>query len=206
MRAPVNCRTPDPARSVTAAAFTAALRRRARASIGVRLWLARRQVAHVAAHRDAVPAAFADRIGLAAHRKAADYTVAKQRLSMLHVLVDALLLLALTLGGGLAAIVAWTEGLAASPLWRDVLLFVAVGIVYGAVNLPFSWWHTFRIEERFGFNRMTLGLWLADLAKGIALAVVLGLPLLVLVLWLMRVAGDALVAVGMGARGWASSC
>ena len=184
-----DCRTPDPARSVTAAAFTALFAVALCASIGVRLWLARRQVAHVAAHRDTVPAAFAARIGIAAHRKAADYTVAKQRLSMLHVLVDALLLLAMTLGGGLAAIVAWTEGIPASPLWRDVLLFAAAGIVYGAVNLPFSWWHTFRIEERFGFNRMTLGLWLGDLAKGIAIAVVLGLPLLVLVLWLMRVAG-----------------
>ena len=184
-----DCRTTGRIRSLTASAFTALFVAALCASIGVRLWLARRQIAHVAAHRDVVPAAFAARIGIAAHRKAADYTVAKQRLSMLHVLVDALLLLAMTLGGGLAAIVAWTEGVGMSPLWRDVLLFAAAGIVYGAVNLPFSWWHTFRIEERFGFNRMTLGLWLGDLAKGIAIAVVLGLPLLVLVLWLMRVAG-----------------
>jgi STE24 endopeptidase len=68
-------------------------------------------------------------------------------------------------------------------------MFAVAGVIYGLVNLPFSWWHTFRIEERFGFNRMTLALWLADLAKGLAVAVVLGLPLLVLILWLMRAAG-----------------
>jgi STE24 endopeptidase len=108
---------------------------------------------------------------------------------MLHAVADAILLLAMTLGGGLAAIIAWTETLAIGPLWRDVVLFAVAGVIYGAVNLPFSWWHTFRIEERFGFNRMTLALWLTDLGKGLAVVVVLGLPLLVLVLWLMRVAG-----------------
>jgi len=159
------------------------------ASLAVRLWLAGRQIGFVKAHRDAVPPAFASRIGIAAHTKAADYTVAKQHLSMLHTVVDALLLLAMTLGGGLAAIVAWTETLPASPLWRDVALFAVAGVIYGAINLPFSWWHTFRIEERFGFNRMTLSLWLTDLAKALAVGIALGLPLLVLVLWLMRAAG-----------------
>ncbi|MCC7325410.1 MAG: M48 family metallopeptidase [Burkholderiales bacterium] len=136
-----------------------------------------------------MPGPFAARIGVAAHQKAADYTIARQRLSMLQAVVDAALLLAMTLGGGLAVIVAWTETLPVSPLWRDVALFGVAGVVYGVVNLPFSWWHTFRIEERFGFNRMSLRLWLADLAKGLAVALVLGLPLLVLILWLMRVAG-----------------
>lgn len=159
------------------------------ASLGVRLWLANRQLKYVKAHREAVPPAFVLRIGVAAHRKAADYTVAKQKLAMLHCVVDAALLLAMTLGGGVAAIVAWTETLSASPLWRDVALLAASALIYGVVNLPFSWWHTFRIEERFGFNRMTLALWLSDLGKGIAVGIALGLPLLVLVLWLMRSAG-----------------
>jgi STE24 endopeptidase len=159
------------------------------ASLAVRIWLSRRQIAHVLAHRDAVPAAFAPSIGLAAHQKAADYTVAKQRLGTLNTLIDAALLLFMTLGGGLAYIIGWTETVDVSPLWRDVLLFAVTGILYGVISLPFSWWQTFRIEERFGFNRMTLRLWLADLAKGLAVAVALGLPLLVLVLWLMRTAG-----------------
>ncbi len=171
------------------AAFTLVFSLALAASVVVRLWLAARQVGHVRAHRDAVPQAFVSRIGIAAHHKAADYTVARQRLSMLHVAVDAALLAALTLGGGLAAIVAWTQTLDVGPIARDVALFVLAGLVYGVVNLPFSWWQTFRIEERFGFNRMTLSLWLTDLAKGIAVAVVLGGPLLVLVLWLMAAAG-----------------
>lgn len=174
---------------MTPALFTLVFALALAASLFVRLWLATRQVAFVRARREAVPAAFATRIGIAAHRKAADYTVAKQHLSMLHIVVDAALLVAMTLGGGLAAIVGWTETLDIGPLWRDVVLFAVAGVIYGAVNLPFSWWHTFRIEERFGFNRMTFALWLSDLAKGLGVAVVLGLPLLVLVLWLMRAAG-----------------
>jgi STE24 endopeptidase len=159
------------------------------ASVAVRLWLSRRQIACVVAHRDAVPSAFASRIGLPAHRKAADYTIAKQRFSQLSTLLDAAVLLLMTWGGGLALIVGWTEALPITPLWRDVAMFVAGGMVFGAVSLPMSWWQTFRIEEHFGFNRMTMKLWLADLAKGLAVAVVLGLPLLILVLWLMRTAG-----------------
>jgi len=158
-------------------------------SLAIRVWLSRRQVAHVVAHRETVPTAFAASVGVAAHQKAADYTVAKQRLGTLNSLVDTALLLLMTLGGGLALVVGWTETLAVSPLWRDVLLFAVTGVLYGLVSLPFSWWQTFRIEERFGFNRMSWRLWLADLAKGLAVAVVLGLPLLVLVLWLMRTAG-----------------
>ncbi|HET6803217.1 MAG TPA: M48 family metallopeptidase, partial [Casimicrobiaceae bacterium] len=158
-------------------------------SIAVRLWLALRQVAHVRAHRDATPAAFAARVDANAHRKAADYTVAKQRLGMLETMVDALVLLAVTLGGGLAWILVATESLAIPPLLRDLMLLVAVALIGGVLALPFSWWRTFRIEERFGFNRSTMKLWLTDIVKGIAVGAVLGLPLALIVLWLMRSAG-----------------
>ena len=159
------------------------------ASLGIRVWLARRQIAHVTAHRDATPVAFADRVDAAAHRKAADYTVAKQRFGIVETLVDAAVLVALTLGGGLAWLLASTETLELPPLVRDLLLLVGVALAGGIVALPFSWWRTFRLEERFGFNRTTLAVWLADLAKGLAVAAVLGLPLASLVLWLMRSAG-----------------
>jgi len=158
-------------------------------SLLVRLWLARRQIAYVSAHRSAVPPAFAARIGLPAHQKAADYTMAKQRLGIVETIVDAVVLVALTLGGGLALLFGWTERIDAAPLWRDVILLVAIGVVGGLVSLPFSWWHTFRIEERFGFNRTTPKLWLTDIVKGVLVAIVLGLPLIVLALWLMRNAG-----------------
>ncbi len=174
---------------MTAANFTALFVLALVASVGGRLWLARRQVAHVARHRGTVPSAFAARIRGDAHRKAADYTIAKQHAGMVHTVVDAGVLLAMTLGGGLAAIVGWTQTLPLGMLWRDVAMFVVAGAVFAASSLPFSWWSTFRIEERFGFNRMTMRLWLADLAKGLVLVIVLGLPFLVLVLWLMRAAG-----------------
>ncbi len=161
------------------------------AMVGVRLWLAARQLAHVARHRDRVPAAFAGRIALAAHQKAADYTAARQRLGRVEMLVDAAVLAALTLGGAFSLLVAWTGALPAGPLWQDVALFGALALVSAASSLPFSWYATFVVEERFGFNRMTLGLWLADLAKGTLLAIALGLPLLLVVLWLMRDAGGA---------------
>ena len=175
---------------MTATWFTVLFAAALAAMVGTRLWLARRQIAHVAAHRDHVPSAFADRIGLPAHHKAADYTTAKQRLGRVETVVDALLLLALTFGGGLAALVAWTGALPIGPLWQDVALIASIAVIGAVVSLPFSWYATFVIEERFGFNRMTLSLWLADLAKGLALAVAFGLPLLLLVLWLMREAGE----------------
>jgi STE24 endopeptidase len=158
-------------------------------SVGMQLWLARRQVRHVGLHRGEVPQHFADRITLAAHRKAADYTIARARLSMIDTIQDAAVLLALTLGGGLAAITAWSAGLPASPLWRDVALVVVVTLITGVIALPLSWYRTFVIEQRFGFNRMTFGLWLLDLAKAALIAALLGIPLVTLVLWLMTRAG-----------------
>ncbi|MEO5699289.1 MAG: M48 family metallopeptidase [Casimicrobiaceae bacterium] len=155
----------------------------------LRWWLARRQIAHVAAHRDQVPAEFADRIRLGAHQKAADYTVARTRVGMIETLVDAVVLLVLTFGGGLAALVEATQDLSVGPLWQDLGLIVALAVITGLIGLPFAWWHTFVLEARFGFNRTTPKLWLSDLAKGILLAALLGLPLVALALTLMRAAG-----------------
>jgi STE24 endopeptidase len=158
-------------------------------TLWLRLWLAARQIAHVRAHRVATPPAFAARVDDAAHRKAADYTVAKQRFGMIEATVDAALLLVLTQGGVLAWLVVATQAVGVPSVLRDVLLLCSVAIIGAVIALPFSWWRTFRIEERFGFNRTTLWTWLADLAKGLAVAAVLGLPLAFVVLWLMRGAG-----------------
>ena len=99
------------------------------------------------------------------------------------------MLVALTFGGGLALLLGWTERIDAAPLWRDVALLVAIAVIGGIVSLPFSWWHTFHIEERFGFNRTTRKLWVTDIVKGVLVTLVLGLPLIILALWLMRNAG-----------------
>ena len=135
--------------SAIAALFVGALA----VSLALRVWLAYRHVGHVAARRDAVPAAFAERIGLPAHRKAADYTVARTRLSVAETLAETLVLVALTLGGGLAALVAWTDVLPFGGMGRDLILIVAVAVISGVVGLPFSYAQTFGIEVRFGFNR-----------------------------------------------------
>ena len=158
-------------------------------SLALRLWLARRHVAHVAAHRNAVPPAFADRIGLPAHRKAADYTVARTRFGVVEMLVETVVLVALTLGGGLALLVASTDVLPFGGMGRDLILIVAVTVISGVIGLPFSYVQTFGIEVKFGFNRTTRALWLADLVKGILVGAALGLPLAALFLWLMRAAG-----------------
>jgi len=175
---------------MTATLFTAVFVLALATSVGMQLWLARRQIRHVLAHRNAVPAHFADRVTLAAHRKAADYTAVRTRLSMLELALDAAVLLALTLGGGLAAIERWIALAGWPRLAQDVALVVAVAILAGALSLPLAWYRTFVIEERFGFNRATLALWIADLAKGAAVGAALGIPLVALVLWLMARAGS----------------
>ena len=156
------------------------------ASSAARLWLAARQIAYVRARRGAVPPEFADTVPLASHQKAADYTVAKARLGMADLAVGVAALLALTLGGLLQAISdLWARALGPGGLWHGVALIASVVLLLSAIELPASVYRTFVIEARFGFNRMTPAMFASDLAKSALLAVALGIPLLVLVLWLM---------------------
>jgi STE24 endopeptidase len=161
------------------------------AALATRLWLARRQVAHVRAHRSAVPPGFAAVMPLAAHQKAADYTVAKVRLGIVELVAGTAVLLALTLGGLLAWISGrWASLLEPGGIAHGTALVASVVVLLSALELPATLYRTFVIEARFGFNRVTPALFLADLAKHAALAAVLGLPLLVLVLWLMQAMGE----------------
>jgi len=155
-----------------------------------RLWLTLRQIRHVAAHRAALPAGFAERISLAAHQKAADYTVDRNQLAILTTLVDAALLLAFTLGGGLA----WLHEFWAARvdgLIYGVALIFSVMAIGAAIDLPFALYRQFVIEVRHGFNRMTLALFFADLLKHTLLGIVIGAPVILAVLWLMAVMGSA---------------
>jgi STE24 endopeptidase len=160
------------------------------AATAVRLWLALRQIRHVRAHRGAVPGMFAESIPLAAHQKAADYTMAKARLGIVDTLLDAAILLALTLGGALQWLSdLWQRGFAAESLWHGAALILSILLLKGALGLPLSLYRIFVVEERFGFNRMTLKLFVVDLVKGLAVGMVLGVPLLLVVLWLAQAAG-----------------
>ena len=156
-----------------------------------RCWLALRQIGYVRAHRAAVPPMFAGTIPLDAHQKAADYTVAKGRLGMVDVFVDAALVLALTFGRGLDLLSAgWARMFDAGSLAHGTALLFSLFLVQAIVSLPLSIWRTFGIESRFGFNRMTWRLYVSDLLKQTALAIVLGLPLILALLWLMEHMGS----------------
>ena len=157
----------------------------------VRTVLSSRQIRHVVRHRDRVPEPFAATIGLDAHRKAADYTVAKARFGMLEAALEAFLLLGWTLLGGLhwlnQTLLAWMG----PGMWQQLALLGSFTLIGALLTLPMGWWATFRLEERFGFNKMSLGLWLADMLKGGLVGALVGLPIAALVLWLMGAAGSA---------------
>jgi STE24 endopeptidase len=155
-----------------------------------KLWLARRHLAHISTHRSAVPEAFHQKVQLDEHQKAADYTSAKTRFDMLGTLFDAALLLAFTLGGGIQFIADMCNGWFSTPITQGMATLVAVLVLSSLLEAPFSIYHTFVIEARFGFNKMTFRLYLIDALKGILIGAVLGLPLLFGVLWLMGRMGE----------------
>jgi STE24 endopeptidase len=155
----------------------------------LKLWLNARQVRHVAQHRGEVPVAFANQISLADHQKAADYTLAKVKVSQIDILLDAALLVGWTLLGGLSALNALILEYMAPGLWQQVVLVLCFSLVGSLFDLPLSLYQTFMLEQKFGFNKMTWSLWLNDTVKGLLLGLVLGVPLIALVLWLMQVGG-----------------
>jgi STE24 endopeptidase len=157
-----------------------------------KFYLASRQIRHVARNRGAVPAAFAATISLEAHQKAADYTIAKARFGMLEMAFGAAVLLGWTLLGGIDTLNQVLSGSSLAswgPLVPQLALLAAFGLISGVLDLPFTLYSTFRIEERFGFNKMTFKLWLTDLVKSTLVGIVIGLPIVALILWLMGSAG-----------------
>ncbi|HEY5719671.1 MAG TPA: M48 family metallopeptidase [Gammaproteobacteria bacterium] len=158
-------------------------------SLGVEVWLALRQLRHVRAHRERVPAPFADRVTPEEHRKAADYTVARTRFGLVGLAAGALLLLGWTLGGGIALLQAQWQGLLGPGLAAGVALLLSVLLLGVLLELPLAAWRTFRLEARFGFNRNTPRQFALDTLKGLGLALALGVPLAWAALWLMQRAG-----------------
>ncbi len=155
----------------------------------LRLWLASRQIRHVARHREAVPAPFAERISLAAHRRAADYTVVKTRFGLLEMAWSAAVLLGWTLLGGLDALNRVLMEALGGGMVQQLALLAGFALFNGLAELPVSLYQTFVIEQRFGFNRMTPRLWLSDLFKGVLVGALIGLPVAALLLWIMGSTG-----------------
>ncbi len=164
--------------------------------VAVQFWLSMRQVRFVSDQRETVPAAFAEAISSADHRKAADYTVARQRLSRLEILIDAVVLLALTLGGGIARLREVAASFALPELLTGTLHVLLVLLVLAAISLPLSVWRTFVLEQRFGFNRTTPRTFIADLLKSLLLGGLLGGVVVATVLWIMATAGRTWWLIG----------
>lgn len=159
-------------------------------TICLRIWLAWRQIMHIRRHRSAVPEQFADRITLRAHQKAADYSVARTRIGFIALAIETALLLVWTLGGGLQFLHEFWSVRLGDGLFYDLALILSVAAISSLVDLPLTFYMQFVVEERFGFNRMTLKLFLVDLAKQTVLALVIGAPALLAVLWLMTRMGS----------------
>jgi len=159
------------------------------AGLAVKFWLATRQIRHVAAHRGSVPPMFQSTVSLPAHQKAADYTVAKTRFGLLELAFGAAVLLGWTLLGGLDALNQRLLTWLGAGMTQQLVLMGAFALIGGLLELPFALYQTFVIEERFGFNKMSLKLWLADLAKSTVIGAVIGLPIAALILWLMGATG-----------------
>ena len=159
-------------------------------NILVKLWLMTRQNQHVAQNRAEVPKNFANTITLEQHQKAADYTLAKSKVGLVDLILESIVMLGWTLLGGLEwlnqALLSWMG----AGLTQELALMVSFMLIGGLIALPLSWYQTFVVEERFGFNKTTPQLWLIDMVKGLALGAILGLPLLALVLWLMEMGGQ----------------
>src|ERR1700739_4435430 len=159
------------------------------AGAAIELWLGERQRTAVVRRRGVVPEPFAASVSADQHAQAADYTIAKLRLGRIGLGVDAALVLGLTVGGGLAALDAlWSRTRLAEP-WLGLAVIASVALIARLVSLPLALWRTFGLEARFGFNRTTSALYLADLAKSLALTIALGGPLLLATLLLMERGG-----------------
>ena len=155
----------------------------------LKVWLASRQIRHVALNSATVPARFAPLIGLPAHQKAANYTITKARFSLLELAWGAAVVLGWTLLGGLDALNQALMQMLGGGMAQQLSLLLAFTLISAAVDLPASLYQTFVIEQRFGFNTMTLRLWVLDRVKGAAIGAAIGLPIFALVLWLMAAAG-----------------
>ncbi len=157
----------------------------------IRFWLGSRQIKHVQAHRNTVPSAFSSNISLDAHQKAADYSTAKTKIALAEIVVQALLLFGLTIGGGLQWIDnLWTTVLPDHEIWRGALVISSALLISGLIDIPFEYYKTFVVDEKFGFNKMTRKMFFTDLIKHSFVGLLLGAPILFAALWLMQGAGE----------------
>lgn len=155
----------------------------------VRSWLATRQIRHIKAHQEKVPEQFAGSISLASHQKAAAYTVAKTRFSLVSLIAETVVLLGFTLFGGLEKLSDWVLGWTGNDMIYQIALIALASIIVGAIDLPFDYWRQFVLEEKFGFNKMTPALFAGDIVKSMILGIIIGLPVIWVLLAVMGKTG-----------------
>lgn len=155
-------------------------------SIVIKFWLSMRHLSHIQKHRAQVPEAFSEKISLEEHQKAADYTTTKVKFGRWPLFYDAAILLVWVFGGGLELLDQTVRGYGLDPIYTGILVIFSMMIISSLLDLPFSLYSTFVIEEKFGFNRTTIKTFIVDMIKGSMLAIILGLPLLWVILWLME--------------------
>jgi len=156
----------------------------------MRLYLSQRQINHVSQHRAKVPDSFAENISLQDHQKAADYTTAKVKFGRLPLFYEVALILFWTLGGGLQWLDQNILALDLNPILTGISVILVFTFISSMLDLPFSIYSTFVIEEKFGFNRTTIKTFIIDMIKGSLLGLAIGVPLLYVILWLMEQTGD----------------
>lgn len=159
-------------------------------SYGIQFWLSARQKSHVAAHREQVPQAFRDRVTLPAHQKAADYTIEKSKLGDIDSGVGMLFLLLLTLGGGISLVFEFWSTFELSTMMANLLAVASIFLFMTLVEIPFSLYQTFVIEDKYGFNKNTLPQFAKDQLISMSLTLGIGLPILALILWVMDSIGS----------------
>ena len=159
-------------------------------SIVTQYLLSRRHIRHISKHRVKVPAAFQDKITLTEHQKAADYTIAKNKTGLLELFISSALLLVWTFGGLLEYVDAFWRSHDVLGVWLGIAVILSITIISSILDIPLSIYRTFRLEERFGFNKTTPRTFIMDILKGFALSLVIGIPMIALVLWIMQSAGS----------------
>ncbi len=159
-------------------------------SVFTHIWLSVRQISHVKKHRNNTPDAFSEKITLEEHQKAADYTIAKEKLGNIELLIGTTLVFIWTLGGGLEYLDQYVRGYQLNPLYAGVIFILLMGFISSIFDIPLGLYNTFVLEEKFGFNRTTIKIWFVDLIKQSVLGLAIGIPLIMVILWLMNSAGE----------------
>ena len=159
-------------------------------SVITHLWLSIRQINHVKTHRGKPPEAFSEKITLEEHQKAADYTIAREKLGNIELMIGTTLIFIWTLGGGLEYLDQFVRGYQLNPLYSGVIFILLMGFISSLFDIPLGLYNTFVLEEKFGFNRTTFKIWLIDFFKQSILGLVIGIPLIMVILWLMSSAGE----------------